>query len=209
MKKFFIAVCSAAKEQRNEYRMKKIFIAVCSAAKTQWNRYRAKKIFIAVCSAAKRRQNGDKMNELYEKLLASWVRLSTSVVNTRVVTNMSYNESLVCHVLYKNSISSCPREITATTLCEETHILKSQMNRILTSLENKKIITRIRSKKDKRQVTIHMNPEQSDIYQTQHEHIIRLIDSIVSKIGPDTAKEATRIFDILSGTADELLHSMT
>lgn len=147
------------------------------------------------------------MNELYEKLLASWVKLSTSVVNTRVVTNMSYNESLVCHVLYENCVSPHPREITATTLCEETHILKSQMNRILTSLENKNIITRIRSNKDKRQVRIDMNLEQSDIFKTQHEHIMKLIDSIVDKIGPETAKEATRIFDIISMTAEELLHN--
>ena len=146
------------------------------------------------------------MNELYEKLLSSWVKLSTSVVNTRVVTNMSYNESLVCHVLYQNCISEEPREITATTLCEETHILKSQMNRILTSLENKNIITRIRSKKDKRQVNIDMNLEQAGALKTQHEHIMKLIETIVDKIGQDAAKEAIHIFDIISNTADELLH---
>lgn len=146
------------------------------------------------------------MNQLYEKLLSSWVKLSTSVVNNRVVTNMSYNESLVCHVLYQNSISEEPREITATDLCEETHILKSQMNRILTSLENKEIITRIRSLKDKRQINIALNMEQAGIFKTQHEHIIKLIDTIVEKIGLDTAKDAIRIFDIISNTADELLH---
>lgn len=146
------------------------------------------------------------LNPLYEKLLSSWVRLSTAVVNNRVVTNMSYNESLVCHVLYENSVSEQPREITATDLCEETHILKSQMNRILTSLEGKEIITRIRSIKDKRQINIALNMDHAGIFKTQHDHIIKLIDTIVERIGLDTAKDAIRIFDIISDTAEELLH---
>lgn len=146
------------------------------------------------------------MNQLYETLLSSWVRLSTAITNNRVVTNMSYNESLVCHVLYENSLSAQPREITATDLCDETHILKSQMNRILTSLENKEIITRIRSMKDKRQINIALNMEQAGIFKSQHEHIIKLIETIVEKIGLDTAKDTIRIFDIISDTAEELLH---
>ncbi|MBE5956986.1 MAG: MarR family transcriptional regulator [Lachnospiraceae bacterium] len=146
------------------------------------------------------------MNQLQEKLLSSWVRLSTAVVNNRVVTNMSYNESLVCHVLYENSVAEKPLEITATDLCEATHILKSQMNRILTSLESKNIITRIRSLKDKRQINIALNMDQAGLFKTQHEHIIKLIDTIIERIGIDTAKDAIRIFDTISDTADELLH---
>jgi len=146
------------------------------------------------------------LNQLQEKLLSSWVRLSTAVVNNRVVTNMSYNESLVCHVLYENSVAEKPLEITATDLCEATHILKSQMNRILTSLESKNIITRIRSLKDKRQINIALNMDQAGLFKTQHEHIIKLIDTIIERIGIDTAKDAIRIFDTISDTADELLH---
>ena len=146
------------------------------------------------------------MNQLYEKLLSSWVRLSTAVVNNRVVTNMSYNESLVCHVLYENTLSEKPKELTATDLCEKTHILKSQMNRILTSLENKNIITRIRSLKDKRQINIALNMDHAGLFKTQHEHIIKLIETIVDRIGLDTTKDAIRIFDIISDTADDLLH---
>ena len=146
------------------------------------------------------------MNQLYEKLLSSWVRLSTSVVNNRVVTNMSYNESLVCHVLYENAIAEKPREITATDLCEETRILKSQMNRILTSLEGKNIITRIRSLKDKRQINIALNMDHAGLFKTQHEHIIKLIETVVDRIGFDTAKDAIRIFDVISDTTEELLH---
>jgi len=146
------------------------------------------------------------LNQLHETLLSSWVRLSTAVVNNRVVTNMSYNESLVCRVLYENSIAEKHLEITATDLCEATHILKSQMNRILTSLESKNIITRIRSLKDKRQINIALNMDQAGLFKTQHEHIIKLIDTIIERIGIDTAKDAIRIFDTISDTAEELLH---
>ena len=36
---------------------------------------------------------------LSEALLTSWLRLSTSINNSRLVSTMSYNESLVCNLL--------------------------------------------------------------------------------------------------------------
>ena len=35
-----------------------------------------------------------------EALLTTWLRLSTSISNNRFVSEMSYNESLVCSILY-------------------------------------------------------------------------------------------------------------
>ena len=48
--------------------------------------------------------------------------------------------------------------------------------------------------------------DHAGIFKTQHDHIIKLIDTIVERIGLDTAKDAIRIFDIISDTAEELLH---
>lgn len=146
------------------------------------------------------------MNSLNESLLASWVNLSTSVNNERVVSEMPYNESLVCHILYRNTMQAKDTKMTATELCEQTHILKSQMNRILNHLEEKKFIKRSRSEQDKRQVYISFNPEQADSFQKQHEKLLRLLDAIIGEIGVDAAKEAAELFNKIATAANKFIH---
>lgn len=145
------------------------------------------------------------MQPLNETLLASWVRLSTAVINNRVVSEIPYNESLVCHILYKNTLNNRDAEMTATDLCEKTHILKSQMNRILNRLEEKNLINRRRSQKDKRQVMISFNLDHADAFKKQHDKIIDLLNSIIDEIGVEKAKEAVDIFNDLSNSAAKIL----
>lgn len=146
------------------------------------------------------------MESLNETLLASWVRLSTSVINNRLVPDLSYNESVVCHYLYRNLIFKNKENLTASMLCEKTHILKSQMNRILNRLEEKQMITRKRSTTDKRKVYITFNLEQAKEYKKQHEKIITMLNNIIERIGREAAEDAIRIFDTVSNVADELIH---
>ena len=94
-----------------------------------------------------------------EALLKTWLRLSTSIINNRLVSEMSYNESLVCSILYPNT--KMGMYMTATELCHFTKMLKSQMNRTLNILEEKKLILRRRSDTDKRQVMISTTPRAS------------------------------------------------
>lgn len=143
-------------------------------------------------------------NQLNETLLASWLRLSTSVNNSRFVSEMSYNESLVCNILYRHQISTPDAPLTATDLCQMTKMLKSQMNRILTQLEKKNMITRIRSLKDKRQVLVSFNLEQAKSYETQHEQILEVLDRIINELGAQKVEEAIELFHKVSDIADRL-----
>ena len=104
------------------------------------------------------------MENINENLLNTWLRLSTSVVNSRLVSNLSYNESLVCNILYHAQKKEPDQLLTATDLCNATKMLKSQMNRTLNQLEEKKLITRIRSSSDKRQLFVKFNLDTADIY---------------------------------------------
>ncbi len=72
--------------------------------------------------------------ELDERLLCAWLRLTTVISNERVVTAMPYNEALICNILDQEA-DGVP--LTATDLCEKTKMLKSQMNRTLNSMEKK------------------------------------------------------------------------
>lgn len=145
------------------------------------------------------------MSNTNEELLNAWLRISTSVINSRLVSELSFNESLVCNILYRHQIEHPEDRITATELCSITKILKSQMNRILNELEKKEIIIRERSKSDKRQVYVKLDMLHAEIYKKQHEKILRIVDEIINKIGEEKAIETIHVLTQISEIADGLL----
>jgi len=143
--------------------------------------------------------------QLNEALLGAWLRLSISINNSRVVSEMSYNESLICNILYRNSLEETGHNLTATDLCKETRILKSQMNRILTQLEQKKLIVRERCPEDKRKVFVRLTSDQSNAYLTQHAQILELLNAIIEKLGEEQTKGVIRALNGISDVADEVI----
>lgn len=146
------------------------------------------------------------MIDLNENLLSAWLQLSTSVVNSRVVSRLAYNESLICHVLYHHQISGNEHPLTATDLCNQTRIVKSLMNRILNQLEAQGLVSRTRSSEDKRQVFVTFNLDKADVYMEQHREILSIIDAIIEKIGPQKAQEVIALFTEISSIANDILN---
>ncbi len=138
-----------------------------------------------------------------EALLKTWLRLSTSVINSRIVSEMSYNESLVSGILYKSSKAG--KSMTATELCQSTKILKSQMNRTLNQLEQRDMIIRERSAADKRQVLITFNMVHAEQYEKQHKDILAIIDHIIVKLGPEQTAQAISLLTKIADIADDIL----
>ena len=146
------------------------------------------------------------MNQINEALLNAWLRLSTSVINNRLVSEMSYNESLVCGILYRHSLKHTDQKLTATDMCAATNMLKSQMNRTLNQLEKKSMITRERSTVDKRQVWLSFNMEQAEAYKKQHDKILQLVDGIVNQLGEDKAMEAIKTLNTVADAANQIIN---
>ena len=140
-----------------------------------------------------------------ERLLGAWLKISTVINNSRLVSEISYNESLICNILYRNAMEHPEQLLTATDLCAETKILKSQMNRILTQLEEKKLITRERSSEDKRKVFVRLNEDQSNTYIKQHAQILKLLDDIIERLGKEKAIEITEALNGISDVASEII----
>ncbi len=145
------------------------------------------------------------MKSINEKLLNAWLRLSSSICNERIVSELPYNESLVCGILHENATENPEEKITATDLCEKTNIRKSQMNRILNTLEEKGLIRRIRSEKDKRQVFVSMNMENAEVYERQHKKVLGIVDQIIEKVGKEKAEEIIQLFTLISSKAREVV----
>ena len=125
------------------------------------------------------------MSQLNEELLNAWLRVSTSIVNSRIVSELTYNETLVCNALYRYGLEKRSKPLTATDLCGMTNMLKSQMNRTLNLLEGRGLITRQRSTEDKRQVFVFFNADKSEAYEIQHSRILKLLDEIIKELGEE------------------------
>lgn len=87
-----------------------------------------------------------------DRLLAAWLSLTSTLWNKRLVSTLTYNEAHVLGILLRAEDTA--RVCTATTLIAQTRLLKSQMNKLLTTLEGKGFIRRARSEEDKRVVLI-------------------------------------------------------
>lgn len=140
-----------------------------------------------------------------EKLLEAWLKLTTAIVNERVVSDLPYNESVICNILYKNHCRTPDSPITATDLCQKMKMQKSQMNRTLSSMEEKGLICRERSLTDRRQVLVRLNMDQLEVYQGQHERILALIDRLLEQIGPEKAGDIVDMFTQIANTAEEII----
>ena len=145
------------------------------------------------------------MQNINEKVLSAWLKLSTAICNERIVSELPYNESLVCGILHENAVDHPEEKITATDLCEKTNMQKSLMNRTLNSLEEKGLIFRKRSEKDKRQVFVSMNMDNAEVYERQHKNILRVVDEIVEKVGKEKADEIISLFTLISNKAKEVI----
>lgn len=145
------------------------------------------------------------MQNINEKVLNAWLRLSTTICNEKIVSDMPYNETLICGILHHNATEHPEKKMTATELCEKMHMQKSQMNRTLNSMEEKGLIFRKRSEKDKRQVYVTMNMENAGIYERQHEKILKFVDAVLEKVGKEKAEEIIQLFTLITSKAKEVM----
>ena len=130
------------------------------------------------------------MQEVKEKLLTSFLMMILTVDAQRVSTKLPYNEAIVCNLLYNHP----NKQMSATELCAITKMMKSQMNRTLTSLEEKNLIERIRSNDDKRILHVHLIDHKESIYTKQHEQTLEYVEKILNQVGIDKAEEIIEIF---------------
>ena len=133
------------------------------------------------------------------KLLDAWLSLTSTLWNTRLVTSMTYNEAHVLGLLVHHP----DKPMTATDLIARTHLLKSQMNRLLTALEGKGYITRERAQADKRRVEIRLTPEGEAAYREEHSDVDAILARLIERIGEERALhiagEIEAVVDALDG----------
>lgn len=141
------------------------------------------------------------MSSATELLLDSYLRLSTAICNDRVVSELPYNEALICNLLYRKA----PQALTATDLCEETRMQESQMARTLNEMEEKGLIRRKRSQADRRQVLVELNRDQAEAFFRQHEQTLAIACAIGQRLGAEKMQILTDLLNEAADAAREVL----
>ncbi len=136
--------------------------------------------------------------KINERILSAWLKMILAVDSERVVSELSYNESIICNVLYSNS----DKEMTATELCTITKMQKSLMNRTLNSLEAKQLIKKERSEKDKREIVIQLVDNPNSLFMKQHTITLAYVDKIIEHLG-EKSEEIINIFETIARIAQE------
>ncbi len=143
------------------------------------------------------------INQKSEQILSAWLKMTMIINNDKLTETLPFNEAMICRYLYENRNTN----VIASQLCEWMHMKKSQMNRTLTNMENKKLIQRIRNVEDKRQIFIVLNDEMIDVYQKQHQKILRIVDDICKELGDEKTEEILSMFSLVANIAENKIIS--
>lgn len=135
-----------------------------------------------------------------EKLLYAWLRLGCIIDNQRLVTDLPFNEALVCGILCRAG-----EPLTASDLCARTRILKSQMNAILRSLEKKGFLVRTPSTRDRRRVHLELLPAGMEQYNASHRRTMALVDRLTSRLGEERTRELTGLLQTAAEAFDQII----
>ena len=147
------------------------------------------------------------MENLNEKLLTAWLTMSSVVNNERIVSSIPFNEAHVCNLLYRQRMEHPDVYLTATELCARTRMLKSQMNKVLASLERQNMISRFRAPDDRRKAYIRLVDENLHRFEAVHARSIALVDRAIERLGADTAAQLAELLLRVANYVDETLQT--
>ena len=123
--------------------------------------------------------------QLQENLLRAWMGMEVSIRGNRLLSDLSMNEMLICNTLYQRRSGE---PVTATELCGQTRLLKSQMNHVLNRMESQGLISRERSSDDKRVVYVSLQEEAVPRYLREHEHVLKIVGAVCGALGEEDSK---------------------
>lgn len=127
---------------------------------------------------------------MQEDLLHAWMQMSVFIRGNRLLSDFSFNEIMICGLLFRQQESGAA-SLTATELGERTNLLKSQINHILTQMESRNWVERIRSTSDKRVVYIRLTETGRENYLKEHEKVLGILNEVHRELGSEKTMELT------------------
>lgn len=135
-------------------------------------------------------QNEKALQEpLNEALLGAWLTLSAVLRNERFVERLSFNEAFLCGILERQRVAypQAPY-LPIRDLCRETRMLKSQLNKVITDMEEKGLVQRRRLSGDRRLVYVELTEAGQAQYGREHARILEIVDRVIKQLGTEEAE---------------------
>ena len=146
------------------------------------------------------------MESLGEDLIRIWLRISGVIKNNRLISSMTFNEIFVCNILYQQKIQSSSL-LTATEVCQKMKLLKSQMNKVLNSLEKQGMVRRIRSEQDKRKIYLELVDENLHHYLDEHERVLAMLSQLIESLGIEKVQQVITLMTEVTDTMEVILEN--
>ena len=129
------------------------------------------------------------MDDRREALLSAWIRMNVRIRGNRLLKDLSTNEVMACRFLVQNS----GREVTASALCEALQLYKSQVNRLLVSLEAKGIVRRVPCAEDRRRQVLLLQEAGLLQYQQEHARVLSILSAIEGALGEQKTRTLAQL----------------
>lgn len=133
-----------------------------------------------------------KEEALDEALIRAWVRLTSTLKNTRMTQGMNYNEAIVMLLAYNRYRQDGEGLISFKEITRETKMLKSLVNRTIDSLAAKGFLERCGGA-DKRMTFVRVVKENLSEFLSVHEQSLQIARQIVGIIGEQDARTFVEI----------------
>lgn len=142
--------------------------------------------------------------QLSEELIRIWLRISGVLKNNRLISSMTFNEIFVCNILYQQKQSNSAL-LTATDVGLQMKLLKSQMNKVLNSLEKQGLLRRIRSDEDKRKVYLELVDENIGIYLKEHERVLKMLEQLILTLGEEKVQQVISLMTEVTDSMERII----
>lgn len=116
-----------------------------------------------------------------EDLLNAWLKMSVCIKGNRILNELSFNEITILNALNGG-------DLTFKMILEKTKMLKSQLNRVLNALINKKMVISYANSNDKRSVIYSLNNQNRKDYDDEHKRVLMIMNSIKNTLGEEETK---------------------
>lgn len=131
-----------------------------------------------------------------ETLLELWLSATTRIKNSRIVRSLSfsYNQLLILGILYKSE----NKKMQHKTICEKLSLLKSQVNRETTNLEESNLIEKVKSPTNKKVVYLSLTEKGNKMYEEYHKIVLSIIDEAIKNVGAEKTETFNTLFEELT-----------
>lgn len=138
--------------------------------------------------------------ELEERLLSAWIGIHGILKASRITEGLTYNEAVIMKLVYDQYKKDGVGRTAVSRIVEETHMLKSLVNRTINSLCTKGYLCRERDPKDARRLAVCPSLDRLPDFLTVHRQSLKLAQTIIDLIGPEDAARFVRMYEKLSAS---------